>query len=217
MTPRIALPLVLLLALPACRHPHGKDHDDDLRTDEPGERHTVDDTGDAADSGPTGDTGGTDETGGGTDTGAGPDTGDADPAWTASAECLDAGLRLIGARLSVEPTDIVPGATFALVVTLLNASEGDDLHYPGVVFTSTRPDVTSALGSDWLYGLFAGQSQELGATFTVDLDAAAPQEVVLTATTTRLGCEGGATATPDGVPCPAACSLSYPLTIAAAP
>jgi hypothetical protein len=216
MPTRIVLPLLSLLALAACRPPHGKDHDDDLRRDEPGERHTLEDTGDITDSGGTADTSGTGDTDSATDTGEGPDTGDADPAWSASAECADAGLRLVDARLSVEPTALVPGASFALVVTLLNASETDDLHYPGVLFTSASPDVASALGSDWLYGLFAGQSQELGATFTVD-PAAAPQNVVLTATTTRLGCEGGASTTPDGVACPAACTLTYPLTIAASP
>jgi hypothetical protein len=209
MPTRIALPLLSLLALAACRPHHGKDHDDDLRRDEPGERHTMDDSGGTVDT-----SGDTDSA---TDTGGGPDTGDADPAWSVSAECADAGLRLIDARLSVAPNALVPGASFALVVTLLNASDTDDLHYPGVLFTSASPDVASALGSDWLYGLFAGQSQELGATFTVDADAAAPRDVVLTATTTRLGCEGGASTTPDGVACPAACTLTYPLTIAASP
>jgi hypothetical protein len=203
---RIATLIVLptLLSLAACGHHRREGHDDEHR-DEPGERHSVGDTASDTDTG----------TDTGVDTSADTAT-DTDPAWTASVECGDAPLRLTGARVSIDATTITSGSTFALTVTIQNASGADDMAYPGVLFASSSETVSTTPGSDWLYGLFAGQSNELGANFAVAPDAPLPEEVVLTATTTRLGCERGETTLPDGTACPAACVLSYPLTIQAA-
>lgn len=225
----LLLPLLSasVLTLSACIVRHGDRHGDDGPwRGEPGDRHTVDDTADtgavddtAADT--AGDTGAdtavdvdtaADTADTATDTA---DTGTA-PAWSLSSECRDAGLRLIGASTNVDPTSIAAGSSFALTVVMENASGADDLAYPGVLFSTDNPGVTSP-GSDWRYAMFAGMTDELGTIFTVASDLTLPATVTLTATTTRIGCEHGEVATADGVACPAACTLSYPVTIVAAP
>ena len=225
-----SLPLVLLsasvLTLSACIARHGDRHDDDGPwRGEPGERHSVDDTADtAADTGTDSavdsavDTGA--DSGSDADTAADTsadtsDTGTA-PAWSLSSECHDAALQLVGGTINVAPTAITPGSTFVLTVQLQNTTATDDLAYPGVLFGSDNASVTSP-GSDWRYGLFAGMVDDLGTVYTVASDITLPATVTLTATTTRLGCEHGEVATADGVACPAACTLSYPVTIVAAP
>ncbi len=220
-------PLLLLsasvLTLSACIVRHGDRHGDDGPwRGEPGDRHSVEDTADtaagtdtsedtAADTAVDVDTA-ADTADTVTDTA---DTGTA-PAWSLSSECRDAGLRLIGASTNMDPTSIAAGSSFALTVVMENASGADDLAYPGVLFSTDNAGVTSP-GSDWRYAMFAGMTDELGTIFTVAPDLTLPATVTLTATTTRIGCEHGEVATPDGVACPAACTLSYPVTIVAAP
>lgn len=199
-------------------------HDDDRRG-RPGDRHHADDTG-APDSGEPGDTDDPADSGADTsdsgasdsgdsgaddgrdtaidtaaDTGSGGDTGP-EAAWTLSPECDGAPLTFLDAR--VDADTVAPGARVVLAVTLHNPTTDDDLAYPGVLFGSSSAEVTTG-GSDWLYGLFAGSSNELLAVYEVSADASGA--VVLTATTSRLACDP----TSD---CPPACTLSYPITVA---
>jgi hypothetical protein len=221
----MCLPLPLLAACIVWR-----DNAPDHRR--PGDRHTRDDTGlvDVDDSGDTGedsaDSGDSDSATDGRDTGAdsagadtgadsggddtGTDTGADDSgapvAWTLSADCDGAPLTFDDARVDVDASAVPAGSRVVLAVSLHNPTTTDDLRYPGVLFASSSGDLTT-LGSDWLYGLFAGTSQELVAVYDV-APTAAGGAVELTATTTRLGCDT------DGS-CPPACTLTFPITVVA--
>jgi hypothetical protein len=223
LSPRVALVAVLPL-LGAClvwrdggpgRGPRGDRPpriDEESDTADTGAVDTDDSAADSGDTSPPdsgSDSGGDTADGRDTADSGGTDTGSVEPdpaRWTLSDECDGAPLTFVDARVNVDPDAVLPGARVALVVTMHNPTAVDDLAYPGVLFSSSSADQSSS-GHNYLYGLFAGSSSELGTVFEV-APTAAPGAVELRATVTRLGCDSAGD-------CPVACTLTYPVTVLA--
>lgn len=96
-----------------------------------------------------------------------------------------------------------PGENASVRVTMTNTATTDDYEYPSVTFTSNHPGVTTGMPQDSLFGIVAGTSHSMQATFHVDAGVPAGTVVTLTATVSPLG----------ELMCPSWNTLSFDVTV----
>lgn len=142
----------------------------------------------------SGGTGGASVGGSGGSAGAGecvPNTGGTGGSVEWTCEALD-GLTVSDPTIVETDGDgvVSPGETVEIEVLLNETSGNDMMYYPGIEFFTDNP-LAKVSANNWLYGIFACDSSELGATLTLDPSIPPGTVVNVTAYVAMLnqGCE----------------------------